>query len=47
MVLAYKFRGKRYDCGSLDGYVKTIIELYNGSNSQSADIHKFAVDYNT
>lgn len=28
-VIAYKFRGKRYDCGSIDGYVQATIELYN------------------
>lgn len=28
-VLAYKFQGKRYDCGSLDGYVKATIDFYN------------------
>lgn len=27
-VLAYKFQGKRYDCGSIDGYVKAIIDFY-------------------
>ncbi len=27
-VIAYKFRGKRYDCGSIDGYVKATVELY-------------------
>ena len=27
-VLAYKFQGKRYDCGSLDGYVKATIDFY-------------------
>ena len=30
-VLAYKFQGKRYDCGSLDGYVKATIEFYEQS----------------
>lgn len=28
-VLAYKFKGARYDCGSIDGYVKATINLYN------------------
>lgn len=28
-VLAYKFNGARYDCGSIDGYVKATINLYN------------------
>ncbi|MBD3810547.1 MAG: UTP--glucose-1-phosphate uridylyltransferase, partial [Sulfuricurvum sp.] len=27
-VIAYKFRGKRYDCGSVDGYVQATVELY-------------------
>jgi UTP--glucose-1-phosphate uridylyltransferase len=27
-VIAYKFQGKRYDCGSIDGYVQATIELY-------------------
>jgi UTP--glucose-1-phosphate uridylyltransferase len=27
-VIAYKFRGKRYDCGSIDGYVQATVELY-------------------
>ncbi|HEX5623816.1 MAG TPA: UTP--glucose-1-phosphate uridylyltransferase GalU [Sulfuricurvum sp.] len=27
-VIAYKFSGKRYDCGSVDGYVQATIELY-------------------
>ncbi|MDD4856171.1 MAG: UTP--glucose-1-phosphate uridylyltransferase GalU [Sulfuricurvum sp.] len=27
-VIAYKFHGKRYDCGSIDGYVQATIELY-------------------
>ena len=28
-VIAYKFQGKRYDCGSIDGYVEATVELYN------------------
>jgi UTP--glucose-1-phosphate uridylyltransferase len=27
-VIAYKFHGKRYDCGSIDGYVQATVELY-------------------
>jgi len=27
-VLAYKFEGKRYDCGSIDGYVKATVDFY-------------------
>jgi UTP--glucose-1-phosphate uridylyltransferase len=30
-VIAYKFQGKRYDCGSIDGYVKATVELYEKS----------------
>jgi UTP--glucose-1-phosphate uridylyltransferase len=28
-VIAYKFHGKRYDCGSIDGYVQATVELYD------------------
>lgn len=28
-VLAYKFQGIRYDCGSIDGFVKANTDLYN------------------
>ena len=28
MVLAYKFQGKRYDCGSVDGFVKATNIFY-------------------
>jgi UTP--glucose-1-phosphate uridylyltransferase len=30
-VIAYKFQGKRYDCGSIDGYVQATVELYEKS----------------
>lgn len=30
-VIAYKFRGKRYDCGSIDGYVQATVELYEST----------------
>jgi len=30
-VIAYKFTGKRYDCGSIDGYVEATVELYKQS----------------
>jgi len=33
-VIAYKFRGKRYDCGSIDGYVQATIELYEKEKEQ-------------
>ena len=29
MVLAYKFKGKRFDCGSVDGYVQATNYLYD------------------
>ncbi len=29
MVLAYKFKGERFDCGSVDGYVEATNYLYN------------------
>jgi UTP--glucose-1-phosphate uridylyltransferase len=29
MVLAYKFDGKRFDCGSVDGYVEATNHLYS------------------
>ncbi len=32
MVLAYKFDGKRFDCGSVDGYVEATNHLYNRQN---------------
>lgn len=28
-VLAYKFRGTRYDCGSIEGFVKANVDLFN------------------
>ncbi len=32
-VIAYKFQGKRYDCGSIDGYVQATVELYERSKT--------------
>ena len=29
MVLAYKFKGKRFDCGSVDGFVEATNYFYN------------------
>ncbi len=29
MVLAYKFKGKRFDCGSIDGFVEATNHFYN------------------
>lgn len=33
MVIAYKFQGTRYDCGSVDGFVKATTELYSKLNA--------------
>jgi UTP--glucose-1-phosphate uridylyltransferase len=32
-IIAYKFKGKRYDCGSIDGYVQATVELYELSKN--------------
>jgi len=34
-VIAYKFKGKRYDCGSIDGYVQATVDLYQHSLNQT------------
>jgi len=36
-VIAYKFQGKRYDCGSIDGYVQATVELYQKSKLQPSE----------
>ena len=33
-VIAYRFKGKRYDCGSIDGYVQATVELYEKGKTQ-------------
>lgn len=33
MVLAYKFDGKRYDCGSVDGFVQATVDFYEKSKN--------------
>ena len=33
MVLAYKFKGKRFDCGSIDGFVEATNYFYNKEKS--------------
>lgn len=33
-VIAYQFKGKRYDCGSIDGYVHATMELYQQEKAQ-------------
>lgn len=32
-VIAYKFKGVRYDCGSIDGFIKANNSLYNATNT--------------
>lgn len=34
MVLAYKFKGKRFDCGSLDGFVQATNYFYEKNNDK-------------
>jgi UTP--glucose-1-phosphate uridylyltransferase len=34
MVLGYKFKGKRFDCGSLDGFVEATNYFYNMQTAQ-------------
>ena len=34
MVLAYKFKGKRFDCGSVDGFVEATNYFYNLENKK-------------
>lgn len=36
MVLAYKFKGKRFDCGSIDGYVEATNYVYNLTKEKEA-----------
>ncbi len=33
-VIAYQFKGKRYDCGSINGYVQATMELYQQEKAQ-------------
>lgn len=33
-VIAYKFKGKRFDCGSLDGFIKATNYFYEKSNNE-------------
>lgn len=35
MVLAYKFKGKRFDCGSVDGFVEATNYFYNLEKSKT------------
>lgn len=34
-VLAYQFQGKRYDCGSIDGYVQATLDFYHLASKQN------------
>ncbi|RXJ79721.1 UTP--glucose-1-phosphate uridylyltransferase [Aliarcobacter skirrowii] len=34
MVLAYKFKGQRFDCGNIDGFVKATNYFYDKSNKE-------------
>ena len=36
MVLAYKFKGRRFDCGSLEGYVEATNHVHNKLNDRSS-----------
>lgn len=35
MVIAYKFKGKRYDCGSVEGFVAATNAFYNAEQNKS------------
>ena len=37
MVLAYKFKGKRFDCGSIDGFVEATNHVYELEKKQEAN----------
>ncbi|MEA2047401.1 MAG: UTP--glucose-1-phosphate uridylyltransferase GalU [Campylobacterota bacterium] len=37
MVIAYKFKGKRFDCGSVDGFVEATNYFYEQSKREQAD----------
>jgi UTP--glucose-1-phosphate uridylyltransferase len=34
MVIAYKFKGMRFDCGSINGFVEATNYFYNLTNSK-------------
>jgi len=34
-VIAYKFEGKRFDCGSIDGFVEATNYFYNKENNDN------------
>jgi len=40
MVLGYKFQGKRFDCGSLDGFVEATNYFYDMEKAKVAEIKK-------
>ena len=37
MVLAYKFKGRRFDCGSLEGYVEATNYVYQKQHQISVE----------
>jgi UTP--glucose-1-phosphate uridylyltransferase len=40
MVLGYKFKGKRFDCGSVDGFVEATNYFYQLENAPKKDVKK-------
>lgn len=36
-VIAYKFKGQRYDCGSVDGFVKATVDFYERFKDNNND----------
>ncbi|MDF1881647.1 UTP--glucose-1-phosphate uridylyltransferase GalU, partial [Sulfurimonas sp. MAG313] len=40
MVIAYKFKGERFDCGSVDGFVEATNYFYDKSNSDTKPTKK-------
>lgn len=40
MVLGYKFKGKRFDCGSLDGFVEATNYFYDMEKAKEAEVKK-------
>ncbi len=49
-VLAYKFKGKRFDCGSVDGYIEATNYCYQNlykKNKQKVELDKFSTQKET
>ena len=40
MVLAFKFEGQRFDCGSIDGFVKATNYFYDKETKKEAAAKK-------